>query len=110
MESGQSGKLMEGVAMKKIRLTREYLAGPLFCPDIELMSHIDICDLNISMRLKDKINSWDIEYQSTYNDEYPPDSGFRSIEDKRRHEREGKEIARLLQEELGGGIVVEYVP
>lgn len=64
--------------MIRLRLTSEYLAGPIFCPDPDRMGHVDIEDLPLSQELKAQISEWDSRYQSTFNSDYPPDSGFAS--------------------------------
>ncbi|TPG72822.1 hypothetical protein [Pseudomonas mandelii] len=96
--------------MMKLRIASEYSAGPIFCPDPDRMGHIDIDDLPISQGLKIKISEWDCEYQATFDDDYPPDSGFGSPEEKFRHVAEGKKLADELQQELGSSYTIEYCP
>ncbi|MDF3842023.1 hypothetical protein P3W55_09890 [Pseudomonas citronellolis] len=96
--------------MIKLRLASEYLAGPIFCPDPDIMGHIDIDDLPLSQELKAEITAWDSEYQATFNSEYPPDSGFSSPEVAFRYIVEGQQLAKKIQQELGGGYAVEYCP
>ncbi len=93
-----------------LRLAKEYMAGPLFCPDPERMGHVDIDELPISLALKSQILAWDCEYQETFNEDYPPDSGFSSPEAERKHVAEGARIAKSLQQELGEDYTVEYCP
>ncbi len=96
--------------MINLRLANEYLAGPIFCPDSDQMGHVDIGDLPLSRSLGDKIKLWDDEYQSTFNDEYPPDSGFCSAQEKIRHVNEGRGLAQEMQAELGHSYNIEYRP
>lgn len=96
--------------MTTLRLAKEYMAGPLFCPDPERMGHVDIDRLPISPSLKSQILIWDCEYQETFNEDYPPDSGFSSLDAERLHSAEGERIAKSLQQELGGDYAVEYCP
>lgn len=96
--------------MTTLRLAKEYLAGPVFCPDFEKMGHIDVEELPVSEELKRAIQAWDSEYQSTFNDDYPPESGFASSELEVAHTRQGAELAERLQAELGEGYSVEYKP
>ncbi|GAO72638.1 hypothetical protein [Comamonas sp. E6] len=96
--------------MINLRLVNEYLSPPLFCPDLEKMGHIDIDDLPISRGLKDELFLWDKEYQATFNDDYPPDSGFSSIEDEVRHKNVGVMLAKKMQKELEGRYLIEYLP
>lgn len=62
------------------------------------MGHID--DLPISNGLKDELFLWDKEYQATFNDDYPPDSGFSSIEDEIRHKNVGLMLAKKCKRSL----------
>jgi hypothetical protein len=96
--------------MIRLRLTSEYLAGPLFCPDPDRMGHVDIEDLPLSPELRAKINKWDGEYQATFNSDYPPGSGFTTAEAELRHIAEGKQLAKSIQQELESGYMVEYCP
>lgn len=96
--------------MIRLRVTSEYLAGPIFCPDQDKMGHVDIENLSLSPELIEKIRRWDGEYQATFNSEYPPDSGFSTPEAELRHTTEGRALAKLIQEELEGGYMVEYCP
>ena len=74
------------------------------------MGHIDIGDLPISRTLSDKVKLWDDEYQSTFNDEYPRDSGFCFPQEKVRHVNDGRGLAQEMQAELGSSYNVEYCP
>lgn len=96
--------------MIRLRLTSEYLAGPIFCPDPDRMGHVDIEDLPLSQELIAKISKWDGEYQATFNSDYPPDSGFTTPEAELRHKAEGMQLARLIQQELKSSYMVEYCP
>lgn len=96
--------------MIRLRLTSEYLARPIFCPDPDRMGHIDIEDLPLSQELMAKIGKWDSEYQATFNSDYPPDSGFTTAEAELRHKTEGVQLARSIQQELESTHMVEYCP
>lgn len=96
--------------MIRLRLTSEYLAGPVFCPEPDKMGHVDVDDLPLSEELKAKINEWDGRYQSTFNSDYPPDSGFTSSEAELQHVSEGEQLAISMQQELEGTYKVEYCP
>jgi hypothetical protein len=101
---------METIAMIKLRLAREYMAWPIFCPEQDKMGHVDVDELPLPQKLKAEITAWDGVYQATFNGDYPPDSGFGSPEAERQHIAEGKLLAKKMQEELGKGYVVEYCP
>lgn len=95
--------------MINLRLTSEYMAGPIFCSDPDAMGHVDVVDMPLSKRLKIKINAWNNKYQATFNSDYPPDSGFKTREERIQHELEGAFLAYEMQEELGKGYVVKFV-
>src|SRR5690606_31404844 len=99
---------MEITAMKVLRLVNENLAGPIFCPHVESMGHISVVDLPISEVLRDELFEWDTKYQATFDDDYPPDSGFATSELAEAHRAIGKSLAERLQRELGSDYVVEY--
>lgn len=96
--------------MKKLRLSAEYGAPPIFNPTPDEMGHIDIDDLNLSSDLLIKIREWDFKFQKTFADDYPPDSGFKILDDLQQHNKVGAEIAELIQQEMGGNIFIEFVP
>jgi hypothetical protein len=96
--------------MINLKLINEYLAPPLFCPDQEKMGHIDIDDLPLSRNLKEELSLWDKEYQATFNDDCPLDSGFSSLEDEIRHKNAGMMLAKKIQQELNGEYLIEYLP
>ena len=96
--------------MIHFRFMLEYLASPIFCDDIEEMGHVDIEELAISEKLKKAIEKWNNEFQMTFDDDYPPDSGFTSREQLNRHIQRGKVLVEELREELGAGYEILYVP
>ena len=71
---------------------------------------VDISILPISISLREAINIWDKQYQSTFNKNYPLDSGFMSQELKVTHIKRGAELAERLKTELGDRYTVEYKP
>ncbi|MEE9453302.1 MAG: hypothetical protein V3V13_02820 [Paracoccaceae bacterium] len=94
--------------MIKLRLAKEYLTCPVFCPDPENMGHINLGDLPISDELRQELVEWNQQYQDTFNEEYPPDSGFSSLELEKTHVQQGAKLAKKLQINLGDTYSVEY--
>lgn len=94
--------------MTPLRLANEFFAPPIFCPDPDRMGHVAVDELPVSDSLKSALKAWDAAYQSTYNDSYPPDSGFHSSELQEAHRKRGEELADLLQAELGDMFRIEY--
>lgn len=94
--------------MINLRLTTEYMATPIFCTDPEEMGHLDVDDLPISDALKKNLKNWYQEYQSTFNEEHPQNSGFCSLQMAIVHAKKGESIAKQMQIELGENYRVEY--
>jgi hypothetical protein len=74
------------------------------------MGHVDVEGLPLSQELKTKVSEWDRKCQSTFNSDYPPDSGFSSPEAELQHAAEGEQLAKMIQQELQGSYSVEYCP
>ena len=64
--------------------------------------------LRLPTELKQKIEDWDKQYQSTYVDDYPPDSKFETARDEKKFIEIGYEIQKALQMELGKDYEVFY--
>ncbi|MCO6181126.1 hypothetical protein [Ciceribacter sp. RN22] len=109
--------------VKKVILSCQFLTPPVFLYGDEdemlkslgyvpqkVSGPVDISNLPISASLREAIAGWDQQYQNTFNRPYPPDSGFSSPDLKVAHVKQGTELARRLQEELGEGYSVEYKP
>lgn len=94
--------------MIHLKFAKEYMAGPIFCSDPDNMGHIELIDLPISDDLRSAISLWNDEYQDTFNNEYPPDSGFNNPKVDRNHVERGRKLAEMLQNELGPEYRVEY--
>ncbi len=96
--------------MKYIKFGVEYGAPPFFNTDVDKMGHIDFDEMGLSNDLLSRIREWDNDFQNTFDENYPPDSGFKSENDVFLHNLEGKEISVLMQKELGKDFLVEFVP
>lgn len=94
--------------MKRIRFQAEYMAPPLFDPDPITMGHIEIASLKLSEKLTAAIVEWDYEYQNTFNENYPPDSGFSTTGQLLQHNLRGAELASLIKKELGNDFIVDF--
>lgn len=96
--------------MKTFRLGAVYGAPPIFNPDVDEMGYVELSDLHVSPHLLAQLVEWNREFQRTFSDDYPPDSGFNSEDDRNRHNARGAELAALLQQELGAGVRIEFKP
>ncbi|WP_155836871.1 hypothetical protein [Paraburkholderia mimosarum] len=101
---------METFEMKTFRLGAVYGAPPIFNPDVDEIGYVKPSDLHVSPHLLAQLDEWNDEFQQTFSDDYPPDSGFNSEDDRKRHNTRGAELATLLQQELGAGVRIEFIP
>ena len=66
--------------------------------------------LGASIQLQRRIAEWERRYEATFDPGDPRSSGFDSQAEADAFNAEGERIAELLQEELGAGVLVRYVP
>ncbi|PRA85915.1 hypothetical protein CQ054_10630 [Ochrobactrum sp. MYb29] len=91
-----------------LRLWAAYMEEPVTVKKTDIFSHCDVQSLPISDELKEAIQAWDDEYQSTFDSGYPPDSAFKSQASEATHTKQGAELAERLQAELGEAYSVEF--
>jgi len=96
--------------MKTLRLGAVCGAPPIFNADIEEMGYVEPSELYISPHLLAQLEAWNVEFQQTFSDDYPPDSRFKSDDERNRHNERGAELAALLQREIGANAQVEFIP
>jgi hypothetical protein len=101
---------MEVNKMKNIRFGVEYCGTPLFCADIDMMGQFTPEDLGLPEDLIEEIHAWDSEFQETFCDEYPPDSGFHSRQKVLEHNSKGKELAQKIRDVLGPEVNITFLP
>lgn len=65
--------------------------------------------LKLSNKLKQKLKTWEEKYDSIFNEEYPPDSKFTTVEEKYQFIELGKEIYNELKKELPYANI-QYIP
>ncbi|CAA6806180.1 MAG: Unknown protein [uncultured Campylobacterales bacterium] len=94
--------------IKKIEFGVEFMAPPFFNPSSEEVGHLDFDEIPITEKLKQEIKEWDEVYQNTYNDEYPPDSCFKSKKQKQWFYKRGRELFEKLKQELPNVKVYYY--
>ena len=80
----------------------EYFCSPIWiAKDGVSFENINIDDINlITDNLKEIILKWDMTYQNTFNQEYPPDSMFKNSEEELEFERKGIQILKQLHYEI----------
>jgi hypothetical protein len=101
---------VEAAKMKKIRFGVSYYAPPFFCGDIDKMGYIDFEDMNIPDELISDIRIWDSEYQKTFSEENPPNSGFKTKQEVIQHNLRGTVLFERLKDSLGFDMEVVFLP
>lgn len=96
--------------MINLELSAEFRVDPVFRSDPDEMGPVELSELRIPDSLAHRIRDWDDRFQSSFNPEYPPDSGFKSLDERESHNRDGKRLAEELQSALGNGYSVTFVP
>lgn len=86
----------------------DYECYPLWWVDSEGVGNIDPAKLPLSQDTLDKLSSWASVYDTTLNQDYPPDSGFAGEEDAQAFEQEGISLWQQLQQELAPDYEVLY--
>ena len=95
--------------IKNIRLWAAFMTPPIFNRGQDDYGPVELDGLSLSNHLKSAVQAWDAAYQATFNEDYPPDSCFKTPEEAQKHAQEGHELAVRLQQELGDGYKVEYL-
>ncbi len=91
-----------------IKLMPDYHCHPLWQPDSKEYN-IDPDDLPLTNDLKAALRAWANTYDTTLNQEYPPDSGFASPAEEEAFEAEGRRLCGKLQEQFGLEYKVVYL-
>lgn len=94
--------------MKMIKLMADYYSFPLWENSPGEVGNIDPESLPLSSELKSRLDSWSEKYDSILNDEDPTSSGFETRDDELNFIKEGSELAKSLQIELGETYQVTY--
>ncbi len=93
--------------IKKIKLMPDYHCSPLWLQGTDF-DNLSPNDLPLSQVTLARLDNWAKKYDATLNDEYPPDSGFASLEDEVIFELEGIILWLQLRQELPTWEVVYY--
>jgi len=96
--------------MKSIRLGVVYGAPPIFCADIDQMGYVEPDCLLLTPPLVADLKAWNQDFQATFCEDYPPDSGFQSEDERLEHNKRGVQLWLELQQELGANMFVEFIP
>lgn len=96
--------------MPVLRIEADFGSWPLWETEAsDVATNVDPHSLPIPRDLADELEAWGEAYQATLNEDYPPESGFRSEEAATVWLREGSDLAvRLARALRGQGYRVEY--
>jgi hypothetical protein len=93
--------------MIRIKLMPDYGCWPLWITGPEA-DNIDPRSLPLSPETINKLESWSGMYDETLDQNYPPDSRFKTEEERRRFNLLGRELLQSLERELGNDYAVTY--
>ena len=119
---------MEELQLVKVRivLSSEYLVSPVWSYEVEDLREriilaqlglrkkqpdveaVNICEMNISKALQQKILAWDDAFQKTFDQNDPKASGFADRDAEESHIKMGQKIADQLRTELPQYYSVEF--
>ena len=91
-----------------IKVMAEYACYPLWHADGPDCGAVYDIPLGITKELKDRIDNWQIKYDSTLNQDYPPESSFKSQKEEIEFEKEGLFIWKELKKQLGPKYKITY--
>jgi hypothetical protein len=94
--------------MRTIKLMPEYMAFPVWEDFDDGTADIDPAELPLSPGLKKDLMDWAEEYEATYDDDHPGNSGFGTPEDQMGFDRRGRELWQRLADQLRGVANVSY--
>lgn len=79
--------------MKYLKLSPEYECSPLWVSlDEDLYENVRIDTSPFDEALKRRITNWSKIFENTLNQDYPPDSGFRTVKEEEDFEQAGFNI------------------
>ena len=84
--------------MKILKIKPEYQCSPLWIEeDNKIAANINLSEINLDNEIKDRLQRWAEEFDLTLNQDYPPDSKFKTVQDEINFENEGLAIWELLK-------------
>ncbi|MEB0137164.1 hypothetical protein QN362_17670 [Actimicrobium sp. CCC2.4] len=86
---------------EKIELMADYGCFPLWSVGSDEVGDINPNDLPLSPELKQLLANWTRTFDQTLNQNYPPDSGFKSEMEEIEFSQQALELAKQLRKELG---------
>ncbi len=92
--------------MRTLKLMADYQCHPLWEASPGTVDNIDPEKLPISTALKERLNNWAHDFDSTLDLDDPAMSGFKSEEQEAVFKNEGQVLGSQLQHELGNAFTV----
>jgi hypothetical protein len=95
--------------MKYLKLGSEYGCSPLWIgTDGVVYHHLDIANSPFGEELKQDLSEWAKKFEETLNQEYPPDSGFRTRQEAYVFEQLGFNIWKAIRQYYSSHFEVVY--
>lgn len=97
--------------MKQLKVNPEYGVSPLWIlEDGGFFENVDITDeqLNLSNQLQKELLNWNSLFQNTFDESYPPDSGFKTDLLVKEFNRLGEQIKTMLLHEVSDDFEVVF--
>jgi len=84
--------------MDKFKIMPEYgCNSPIWISrDNAVFENIEIDSLELNDEIKERLLKWNRLFQLTYNDDYPPDSGFKTKTEEKEFEDQGFNVWKLI--------------
>ena len=83
--------------MKYLKINAEYQCSPIWVSeDGEIYNNLNIEESPFDSNLKKVLLEWSNLFDKTLNQNYPPDSGFNSVNEEVEFEKHGLEIWKLI--------------
>jgi hypothetical protein len=86
---------------KKIILMADYQCFPLWEIDQGVKRNIDPASLPLSQDLIVALRQWQLDFDQTLNQEYPPESGFSNQANEEAFDSQGIHLCTEMQRQLG---------
>ena len=86
--------------MYKLKFAFEYGCYPVWQQCKDGLDNLETNSLPISKELKQAISALDDQYQDTFNENYPPDSKFKTEQEEKFFIRKRLELFKRLKAEL----------
>jgi hypothetical protein len=100
------------VTVRRLTIRAEFHTSGLWSSEPALLGDVEFEELGhaVSPALVARFEQWRDRWDAIFDDDYPPDSSFRSAADEQRFIADGARLRDELAAELGPGWDVSYEP